>query len=265
MEDEEKVNKYNENCSYIEELSSINNDLLDVAIKRAIEDYDVNSFDDIVLSDGEIDSVTRKQDEIYKKIIKLIKSSNSSKAIYKFKRKRLIALVASAVIMIITAVGGFAAKEYICKINPEYNGNVLNLKVKSVNDEIYKNINKYQYKDELIFPSWLPKDMKITELKDSELSVYFEYWNKSNDQYVCFSEQKIPDAQGGGYMTENNKVVVSDYMILGMDGKIVDITYETGMQVYDAIWCSDTVEYTLSTNFDESTFKNIIENLKYVK
>ncbi len=235
---------------------SLNDKVLDIIIEEAIEKYAQDIANEEVvcdMTDEEIKRIEQQKNRIYKKTVAKIKHRRIS-------YRKIIILAATLVVLMALALNTSAVRTFLFKTYTDISGTTLYITTTKIDDSRYNIIKEFENKNELIVPGWLPSGMELTEIRDDISSIYLRF--ESGEKWIRFYQRGI--GEGGAVVeTENNKFNLTDCKVLGMEGKLLDITSESNIRLYMAAWNSDNVKYELTTNLDINEMENILKNLKY--
>lgn len=245
--------------------NDFNDKVLDFIIGEAVEKYSQDIANDDIscdMSDEEIKVMEEHKKPIYKKIMKEI--GRDSKSHRGFSFKKCIVLVASLVVVFALSLNVSAFRVFLFKTYTDMTGTILNVETFNIGEKEYDVIEKFECKDEIIIPGWLPPGMELKEITDDVSFVNLDYHNK--DVWLSICHKSISDDGGKtSIQTDKNVFSVDDCEIMDMSSKIVEIRSESGISMYTVFWNSDEVQYELSTNISRRTLNAVLASLKFYK
>lgn len=178
--------------------------------------------------------------------------------------KRCLILVALVAALTALALNVSAFRVFIYKTYTDMSGTILNVKTEKISEERYRAISEFQYKDEIIIPSWLPPGMTLTDVDDDRIMLSFRY--EKDDLWMILDEDKVfSSGMSEEIETDKNTFTVHDIKVLDMDGTIIEIENEIGIKLFIVSWSSDNVRYDLATNGTEDMVHAILQSLKYLQ
>ena len=242
---------------------SFNDKLFDIMVEEAVDMYardiaDSDPFSDMTGEEQKI--MTEQKQRVYKKVKSQIhKTSKRKSHIF----RRCIIAAACVVIVLATAVNISAFRMFMYKIYANISGTILNIKPEQEANQAYGNIKLFENKEEIIIPGWLPPEFKLEKIIDDEFELKFMYF--ANDMRISLIESSNKVFDGGTRIeTENNIIKVTDYKIMGVDSKIIEVQSESNYHIFITAWCMDNVTYKLSANCPQTMFETILDNLEFL-
>ena len=246
-------------------MSARNDKLFDIILEEAFDKYAEDIANEKIpcnMTDKEASAMEQQKQRVYNNVKKRIRAE---KRPHRIKTVRRIFVIAAAVAALLAAAMSVSAfRVFVYKTYTDIKGTVLQVNTGKITDEDYDVITRFEPKEEIIVPGWLPADMEIDQIQDYETNIFIAYYD---DKGIGFSisEVRLPVETDGGIETENNTVKIEDCTVMGMPGKIVYVQSEIGNESYSVYWCSDNVEYMIDTNYPRITLDTILQNLKYLK
>lgn len=241
------------------DLNKLNEKLFDVMLEEATQKYaeDIarENFD---IPEKELEVINSRKKEIYKKTLLKIKKQSGRR----LSLKKCVLIVAVVAIVLALSLNVSAIKILFFKTYTDISGTILNVKTTKIDDERYNEIVRFEGKSELIIPGWLPPGMELTEILDNYPFVNFNYANENF--WITLSEEKISEETETSIETDKNTFKVEDCLILGLEGKIINIKNENDITNYIVIWNSNNIKYELATNVNKNTLDAILSSLKYL-
>ena len=239
--------------------------VFEVLLKQAFEMYaeKIENEPEPELSEEALAMAESNKDKIYRDLMRRIDREERKK---KWSYKRIIVLVAAiSVIIAGLIINASAVKNFFIKTYTQIQGDVLQISADydKFNSE-YEAIEKFQAKDELVIPDWLPNESQFSALHDNENHVILEY--KIKDKYLNFEEKRINNKNNAEELQLlNNSYSVQDITVLGCDGKLITMEYESGIVDYTVVWDMGDIQYKIKTSLNKNELDAILYNLKYYK
>lgn len=239
--------------------------VFEVLMKQAFEMYaeKIENEPEPEFSEEALAMAEARKDKIYKDLMKQIDREERKK---KWSYKRIIVLAAAiSVFIVVLVLNASAVKNFFIKTYTQIQGDVLKISADYDKfNETYDNIEKFQAKNELVIPTWLPNETQFSSLQDSEMNVILEYTIK--DKYLNFDEKYIDGKNNIEDMQlENNDYKVQTISVLGYEGTLVRMEYESHIIDYTVIWNTDDIQYKIKTNLSQNELNTILYNLQYYK
>lgn len=242
-----------------------NDKVMDIILEAAADKYVQDIANETIecnMTAEEEKIMLEQEDRIYQNVMKQIRKEEKPRRRPSFKKYAVLA--ASLAVIVGLAANVSAFRIFIFKTYTDMSGTFLNIKTEKVTEESYNVISEFEYKDEIIIPSWLPPELSLTQITDDYTGITLEY--HSEDFWLMIDENTVSNS---GYETQietdNNIFKVGDNKILNMDGVTVEIRSETGNNIFIVNWNSDNVKYELSTNGSKIMLDTILQHLKYLK
>ena len=214
---------------------------------------------EVEMTEEDIRIMDSKKDNIYNNIMKEIDSDKKKKLPFKL----VIPLVAILILVVAYSSNAFAFRTFLHETIMSLTGTYHNFNTKKLIFEDYNNIIKFEERDKIIVPGWLPDDMVLGKLSDGNnfVDMFFE-----NDKgWMSLSVKFNYDEDNMAIETENNNYIIRKDKVLDMDCSIVEITSETNLKTYIVYWSSDVINYNLMTNIQEDDFNKVLKNLQYLE
>ena len=238
-----------------------NDKVFDIILEEAFDKYakDVADYEpEVEMTEEDVRIMDSKKDNIYNNIMEEIDKDKKKK----FPAKIIIPLVAVLTLGIITASFNVSAvREFWHRTYTSLVGTGLNINTEKTFDESYSEITKFKLKEKILIPTWLPSDMKLTRISDSE--TYVETCYNNTDIWITLKTEVISYNTNKKIQTMDNDYISYESKVLGMECNIVEITSESNLKIYVADCCSDNINYTLMTNGSKEMFEKILKNLNF--
>lgn len=247
-----------------------NEKFFDTILKEAASLYagDLeDEYDNIEIPEADQYS-DKHQDEMFNQIMSKIKedehNKNNNKKHKIFTFKKGLILVASIVLIMAAALNTTAVKMYFVKTTAQRDGDIYSFITGKVPENRYGELKEFKDKDELAVFEWLPDGMEITDMQESETSVYAEYYDKA-DNYISLDQYVLTNEVDLSLYAKGNTIEPTDCKVLGNDGKIIKCVNETNITNYIVTWHTDNMVYQIDTNLDKKTLKKVLKNIKLYK
>ncbi len=239
-----------------------NDKLFDLMLDEALTEY-VNKLENEIpgVPAEVMAEFDASKDELWERIESNIKKEKRKRM---FSAKRIIILAAALVIVISAAFSASAIKGFVNKTYTKATDKVLSIRLEKEYKQQYEDITRFEFKDELIIPTWLPEGMKLVEITDEEISVTLTY-EDNNGKSIFINQYKIPDAGNNELIIENNEWKTYETTILGMHATIANIISDIKLESHTAIFSSNNIIYDIDGNIPQDTFNKFLDNLKFFK
>ena len=201
------------------------------------------------MTEEEIRIMDSKKDSIYNNIIKDIDKTRKKK----LPVKLMVPLVAILILVVAYSSNVFAFRTFLHQTFMTLTGTDLNVKTKKLTFENYNNIVKFEEKEEIIVPEWLPENMTLFKIHDEfgTLDLHF----KSDTNWLTLRMKLSQENSKTKIETENNTYKIRKDKILGMECRIIEIVSETDLKTHMVYWNSNITNYSIISDVSEKNLK----------